>query len=93
MRGALGLLLIGGGAFTLIALFNGTLKFPLGNVNLFGSSLGGVSPNTGLTDTQYTSGTLTPTIPNQKPVGNKCNPGYVLYQGQCVPSYSTHGKA
>lgn len=58
MRGALGLLLVGGGAFTLIALFNGTLKFPLGNVNLFGG-LGNALNPTGYTPTGQTG--VTPT--------------------------------
>lgn len=39
MKGVFGVLLVGGGIFLLIALFNGTLKFPLGNVNILGSTI------------------------------------------------------
>jgi hypothetical protein len=40
MKGATGVLLVGGGVFLLIALFSGQLKFPLGQVNILGSTLG-----------------------------------------------------
>lgn len=34
MKGVAGIILVGGGVLLLIALFSGTLHFPLGNVNL-----------------------------------------------------------
>jgi|SRR5215831_4485701 len=42
MKGATGVLLVGGGAFLLIALFSGQLKFPLGQVNILGSTLANI---------------------------------------------------
>lgn len=42
MKGATGILLVGGGVFLLIALFSGQLKFPLGQVNILGSTLGNI---------------------------------------------------
>jgi hypothetical protein len=45
MKGVMGVLLIGGGVFLMIALFNGTLKFPLGQLNLLGSTIGGQPTN------------------------------------------------
>lgn len=42
MKGATGVLLVGGGVFLLIALFSGQLHFPLGNVNILGSTIGNI---------------------------------------------------
>jgi|SRR6516164_130718 len=40
MKGAIGVLLTGGGVLLLIALFSGQLKFPFGQVNILGSTVG-----------------------------------------------------
>lgn len=45
MKGAIGFTLAGGGVLLLILLFSGQLKFPLGQVNILGSTLGDALSN------------------------------------------------
>jgi hypothetical protein len=86
MKAATGILLVGGGVFLLIALFNGTLHFPLGNVNPSGSSnpLGNFF-NEGQMGPLPAGGAASK--PGLSPVGtainNKCPSGFINNNGIC----------
>jgi hypothetical protein len=91
MKGATGILLVGGGVFLLIALFSGQLKFPLGQVNVLGSTLGNVfnlnqqtiTGQTGVTSSGagYYTSTSTGTPVDQQATCKKG--GGVWFNGEC----------
>lgn len=83
MKGVLGLGLVGGGVFLLVSLFNGTLKFPIGGVNM-GNSSNPFSGILGSTPPQTSSPNTPGYVP---PINNTCKNGYVLdtKTGQCIP--------
>jgi len=62
MKAALGIMLVGGGAFLLVALFNGTLHFPFGQFAL-GSST--TTSTTTATHTKTSTGASTTPIADQ----------------------------
>jgi hypothetical protein len=86
MKGATGILLVGGGVFLLIALFSGQLKFPLGQVNILGSTLGDNLSNM-LANVEGKPGPSA-NFPGAKPVQVtqpdkntlKCQAGYTAYR-------------
>jgi hypothetical protein len=100
MKAVAGLLLIGGGVFLLIALFNGSLHFPLGNVNLGLPGLGNLFTSTTPASLQNginpspTTGTtggvknINPTVNTPKgPVVCPVGTQYDPTSGKCVNIY------
>jgi hypothetical protein len=90
MKPVLGILLAGGGVFLIVALFNGTLHFPIGN--MFGGTdgnVGGGSNPGGILGTGILAGApanlpgntpITAVKPTQGAGGTmNCPPGYVKY--------------
>jgi hypothetical protein len=79
-KAVLGILLVGGGVFLIIALFNGTLKFPLGNVNMFGSHNGILGTGIGANAPANVPGAAP--IQTTKPDPNtlQCPKGFTAYR-------------
>ncbi len=82
MKGVFGILLVGGGVFLMIALFNGTLKFPIGQVNLLGLGTSGGSMGSLPANFQQPSNIKAGAAVGTA-VNGKCPSGFINVNGIC----------